>query len=164
MPQTYTDRSKITKIKDLHIGKISTLEVMPIKYNFPRIRNLPNKVVCEDDTGNIDCIFFNSYEGYIRKILPLNEIVTISGKINYFKEKYQITNPTYVSKNKSIIRKVHSKYSLTEGITEKKYNIIINQILENVPNLNEWLEPNISKLFKNISWKESVIKLHNYKI
>ena len=30
--------------------------------------------------------FFNSYEGYIRKILPLNETVTISGKINYFKK------------------------------------------------------------------------------
>ena len=58
---------------------------------------------------------------------------------------------------------MHNKYSLTEGITEKKYNYIIGQILENLPNLEEWLSPNILKLFNNLGWKESVIKLHDYK-
>ena len=163
LPQSFTDRSNISKIKDLNVGKISTVEIIPLKYNFPRIRNLPNKVICEDDTGKIDCIFFNSYEGYIKKILPLNEKITISGKINYFKNRYQITNPTYLSKDKSLVKKVHNKYSLTEGITEKKYNYIIDQILENLPNLDEWLSPNILKLFNSLGWKESIIKLHNYK-
>ena len=163
LPQSFTDRSSISKIKDLNIGKISTIEVVPIKYNFPRIRNLPNKVMCEDETGKIDCIFFNSYEGYIKKILPLNEKITISGKINYFKNRYQITNPTYLSKDMSLVKKIHNKYSLTEGITEKKYNYIIDQILKNLPNLDEWLSPDILKLFNNSRWKDSVIKLHNYK-
>ena len=163
LPQSFTDRTNISKIKNLNIGKISTIEIIPLKYNFPRIRNLPNKVICEDDTGKIDCIFFNSYEGYIKKILPLNEKITISGKISFFKNRYQITNPTYLSKDKSLIKKVHNKYSLTEGITEKKYNYIIDQILENLPNLEEWLSPNILKLFNNLGWKESVIKLHDYK-
>jgi len=163
LPQNYTDRSNIFKIKDLHIGKISTIEIIPIKYNFPRIRNLPNKVICEDETGKLDCVFFNSYEGYIKKILPLHEKITISGKVSFFKSRYQITNPTYVSKDKGIIKKVHNKYSLTEGITEKKYNIIINQILNNLPDLEEWLHPNISMLFNNLRWRESIIKLHDFK-
>jgi ATP-dependent DNA helicase RecG len=162
LPRSFTDRSNISKIKDLHIGKISTVEIIPLKYNFPRIRNLPNKVICEDDTGKLDCIFFNSYEGYIRKILPLNEKITISGKINYYKKKYQITNPTYLSKDKSVIKKIHNKYNLTEGITEKKYNFIINQIIEKLPDLKEWLSPRIANLFNNIRWKESIVKLHDY--
>ena len=119
LPQSYTDRSEKSNINQLQIGKIHTLKVFVKKYSFPRIRNLPNRVTCEDATGKIDCVFFNSYEGYIRKILPLNEEVTISGKINFFNKKYQITNPTYVSKDNSLIEKIHSKYSLTEGITEK---------------------------------------------
>ena len=123
LPNSYTDRTKKLKIKELQVGKITTINVVVKKYSFPRIRNLPNKVVCEDETGSIDCIFFNSYEGYIRKILPLNEEVTISGKINYFRNRYQITNPYYVSKESSLIEKIHNKYSLTEGITEKIYNI-----------------------------------------
>ena len=60
---------------------------------FQEIRNLPNKVSCADETGEIDCIFFNSYEGYVRKILPLGKEITISGKIGFFRNKYQLTNP-----------------------------------------------------------------------
>ena len=86
--------------------------------------------IFEDETGEIDCVFFNSYEGYIRKILPLNENVTISGKINYFKNRYQITNPTYVSKESNLIKKIHNKYSLTEGISEKQYNKIARNIVK----------------------------------
>ena len=163
LPQSYTDRSEKVKINNLQIGKISTLAITVKKYLFPRIRNLPNKVICEDETGSIDCVFFNSYEGYIKKILPLNEKVTISGKINFFKNKYQITNPVYVSKESSLIEKIHNKYSLTEGITEKTYNKIINQILLNIPDLSEWLDKTILEKFGKLSWKESIIKLHDPK-
>ena len=93
LPKTYTDRSKSTKIKDLKIGEIQTITLIPYKYSFPRVRNLPNKIFCKDDTGEMDCVFFNSFEGYIKKILPLNKEVTISGKVTHFKNKYQITNP-----------------------------------------------------------------------
>ena len=55
-----------TKIKDLKIGENQTVTIIPNKYLFPRIRKLPNRVKC-DETGEIDCVFFNSYEGYIKK-------------------------------------------------------------------------------------------------
>ncbi len=163
LPQSFTDRSIKSKINELQIGKISTIDIVVKKYSFPRVRNLPNKVICEDDTGKIDCVFFNSYEGYIRKILPLNENVTISGKINYFKNRYQITNPTYVSKESNLIKKIHNKYSLTEGISEKQYNKIINNVLESLPDLDEWLHPEILNKFNNLTWKKSILKLHDPK-
>ena len=160
LPKSYTDRSVSSKIKDLKIGEVQTVTLVPTKYNFPRIRNLPNRVNCEDDTGKLDCIFFNSYEGYIKKILPLNKEITVSGKISQFKNKYQITNPKYISENASLIKDKHNKYSLTEGISEKVYNRIINQILTNLPKLHEWHNPDTLKKFNNISWNEAIIKLH----
>ena len=163
LPQSYTDRTQKNKINELQIGKVHTLTILVKKYSFPRIRNLPNRVICEDSTGKIDCVFFNSYEGYIRKILPLNKEVTISGKISYFNKKYQITNPTYVSTNNTLIEKIHSKYSLTEGISEKIYNKIIDQILKNLPILPEWLNDKILKNFNNESWNSSILKLHDPK-
>ena len=45
--------------------------------------------------------------------------ITISGKIGYFRNKYQLTNPKYISENSSLIKQKHNNYSLTEGITEK---------------------------------------------
>ena len=160
LPKTYTDRSKSTKIKDLKIGEIQTITIVPYKYNFPRIRNLPNRIFCKDDTGEMDCIFFNSYEGYIKKILPLNKEITISGKVGHFKNKYQITNPKYISEDASLVKDKHNKYSLTDGISEKVYNKIINQILSNIPKLEEWHETKILNKFDNISWNNSIIALH----
>ena len=162
-PRNSTDRSNLVKISELQIGKIQTITVNVIKYNFPRIRNLPNRVFCEDDTGKIECIFFNSYEGYIKKILPLGSTVTISGKINYYKKKYQIANPNYISADKDSIKKIFSQYSLTEGLTEKKYNTIIKEVLKNIPDLDEWLSDAVLKKFNYISWKNSLLELHDPK-
>jgi len=160
LPKSYTDRSISTKIKDLKIAETQTVTLLPYKYNFPRVRNLPNRVNCNDETGELDCVFFNSSEGYIKKILPLNKEITVSGKISQFRNKYQITNPKYVSENASLIKDKHNKYSLTEGISEKVYNNIINQILRNLPKLEEWHNRNILKKFNNISWNEAIVKLH----
>ena len=160
LPRSYTDRSISTKIKDLKIGEIQTITLIPFKYNFQRIRNLPNKVSCKDESGQLDCIFFNSYEGYIKKILPLDKEVTISGKITQFKNRYQMTNPKYISENASLIKDKHNKYSLTEGITEKVYNNIINQILKNIPKLDEWHSQDRLRKFGGLSWNDAIIDLH----
>ena len=58
LPQGYTDRSNLQTLDKLEIGKITTIKVRPVKYNFPRMRNLPNKVICEDEKGKIDIVFF----------------------------------------------------------------------------------------------------------
>ena len=161
LPREITDRRNLVKINQLQVGKIQTISVNVIKYNFPRIRNLPNKVYCQDDSGKIECTFFNSYEGYIKKILPINAKVTISGKIGYYNKKYQITNPTYVSTKSDTIKKIIPTYSLTDGLTEKKYNSIVNEVLTKIPDLNEWLSHNILKKFNYITWKKSILELHD---
>ena len=104
--------------------------------------------------------FFNSYEGYIKKILPIGKQITISGKIARYKNKYQLTNPKYISEDSTLIKRKHNSYSLTEGISEKTYDKIINQIINKLPNLDEWHSTNILKRFENISWKESIKELH----
>ena len=161
LPRDFVDRSNVYPINELQVGKIQTVTVVVKKYNFPRIRNLPNKVICEDETGKLDCIFFNSYEGYIRKILPLDTKVTISGKIGYYNKKYQITNPTHLSEDPNSVKKIDKSYSLTEGLNSKLYNKIIQEVLKNIPSLDEWLDKEILKKFDNISWKKAVLELHN---
>ncbi len=160
LPKSYTDRSFSSKIENLRIGENQTITIIPKKYSFPRVRNLPNRVLCSDDTGEIECVFFNSYEGYIKKILPLGNEITLSGKIGRFRNKYQITNPKYVSQDSSLIKQKHNTYSLTDGISEKVYNKIIKQIINELPTLEEWHSKDILKKFDNITWNKSIIELH----
>merc|ERR1711991_219114 len=92
--------------------------------------------------------------------MGIGKEVTISGKIKYFRNKYQLTNPKYISEDSSIIKQKHNSYSLTEGISEKVYNKIILQIINNLPQIDEWHSKDIMKKFNNISWNDSIKKLH----
>ena len=165
IPYSDTDRSKIFKLNELQVGKIQSIKVLVKKLNFPRIRNLPNKIICEDETGKIDIIYFNSREGYLRKLFPLNEWVIISGKINYFNKKYQITNPDYVTtlENQEYVIKNIPKYNLTKGINEKKYRSISEQIINDLPVVHDWLDSEFIKQNNLISWNQGIKNLHNSK-
>ena len=167
LPYSYTDRRDLVNLDKLEIGKIFTIKVKVVKYNFPRIRRLPNKIYCEDEKGKIDLVYFNSREGYIRKILPINKWVVVSGKITFYKNKYQITNPDYVTTSDNIeyVKKLIPKYSLTEGIGEKSYRRIIEKVLKNLPKIKEWHEISFLKKMNFLDWKTSMLKLHeeNYK-
>jgi len=165
LPYSETDRSKLYKLNELEIGKIQTVKVMVKKLNFPRIRNLPNRIFCEDEFGKIDITYFNSREGYLRKLYPLKKWLIISGKINYFNKRYQITNPDYVTTldNQEYITKNIPKYNLTKGIYEKKYRLISEQVINNIPNIPDWLDKSFIEKNNLLNWNESIKKLHNSK-
>ncbi len=162
LPYSETDRSKIFKLNELEVGKIQSIKVKVKKLNFPRLRNLPNKIICEDETGKIDIIYFNSREGYLRKLFPVNEWIIISGKVNVFNKKYQITNPDYVTtiENQKYVTQSIPKYNLTKGINEKKYRSISEQVINEVPKIDDWLENIFIKKNDLISWNESIKNLH----
>ena len=162
LPYSETDRSKIVKLNELEVGTICSIKVKVKKLNFPRIRNLPNKIICEDETGKIDIVYFNSREGYLRKLFPLNEWIIISGRINFFNKKYQITNPDYVTtiENQDYVVKNIPKYNLTKGINEKKYRSISEKIISNIPEINDWLDDQFIKKNKLINWSQAIKNLH----
>jgi ATP-dependent DNA helicase RecG len=165
VPKGFTDRTKIKKLNELEIGEIATIKVKVIKYNFPRIRNLPNKISCSDDFGEIDIIFFNSREGYIKKILKINSVVIISGKVNYYKKKYQISNPAYIApvEDEDSVNKLIPKYSLTEGLSEKVYIKLVDSILKEITNLEEWHDKDTLKKIGNVSWSQAILNIHQKK-
>ena len=166
LPYSETDRSKIFKLNELEVGKIQSIKVQVRKLNFPRIRNLPNKIICEDETGKIDIVYFNSREGYLRKTFPVDKWIVVSGKINYFNKKYQITNPDYVTniENQSYVIKNIPKYNLTKGINEKRYRSISEQVIKNIPVINDWLDKDFINKNNLESWHESIINLHSSEI
>ncbi len=165
LPYSDTDRTKIVNIRNLEIGKTQTIRVLIKKLNFPRIRNLPNKINCSDKTGNIDIVYFNSREGYLRKIFPVNQWVIISGKVSVYNKKYQITNPDYVTslEKEKYVTKVIPKYSLTKGINEKKYRFISEQVINNLPYVEDWFEKEFLKKNNFLDWRENIIALHRSK-
>ena len=96
-------------------------------------------------------------------MLPTNENRLISGKLEYFRNTFQITHPTHVSalNNNKIIKSKEAVYSLTSGLNQKIMNKLTDQILNNLPNFNEWIETSILNKYKFKGWNEVVKNLHN---
>ena len=82
-----------------------------------------------------------------------------------FNNRYQITNPDYVTTldNKDFVVKNIPKYNLTKGINEKKYRIISDQVIDNIPKINDWLDENYIKRNNLLNWNKSIINLHKTK-
>ena len=84
--------------------------------------------------------FFFARHPYIKTTLPINEERFISGKLEYFKNTFQITHPTHIIKTDNIneLRSIEPIYPLTAGLTHKKFLKNIEIVLKNLPELDEW--------------------------
>ena len=89
--------------------------------------------------------------------------MVISGKVNFFKGKYQITNPDYVTKLDKIdfVNKLVPKYYLTEGLSENQYRKILEKAINNIPSLKEWIPVEVIRKEGFLNWKDTVLKLHS---
>ena len=75
-----------------------------------------------------------------------------------------ILTTSYYSKWKEFNKIIKSKeavYSLTSGLNQKIMNKLTDQILNNLPNFNEWIETSILNKYKFKGWKEVVKNLHS---
>ena len=74
-----------------------------------------------------------------------------------------MANPDYVTniENSDYVIKSIPKYNLTKGINEKKYRFISEQITQNLPKINDWLDDEFIKSNKLLEWNEAIKRLHN---
>ena len=52
------------------------------------------------------------------------------------------------------------KYNLTKGINEKKYRSISEQVINNLPKIDDWLDEDFIKKNKFINWNDCIKNLH----
>ena len=64
-----------------------------------------------------------------RKLFPINKWVIVSGKINHFNKKYQITNPTYVEK----IEQIEIDNKISERFCQAKTKIYFRKNIYTIP-------------------------------
>ena len=61
------------------------------------------------------------------------------------------------------IKIIHISLKILRLINQQKYLTIVNSVLEKLPDLDEWHDKSVLNKFQNLSWKESIQKLHDPK-
>lgn len=164
LPTGVIDRRAEPSIADAAPGTIATLKVRVLKHRpSPRGNSkAPYKVSCEDDTGRIDLVFFHADHRFIERQLPEGEERYISGRIERYSDKMQMTHPDYIvaPDRRGDLPLLEPVYPLTAGLSGKVLIKAVRQAVERLPELPEWQNPS---WLENRQWPSlpaAIRKLH----
>ena len=159
-PTNLKTRVFTNTISDLNENKVIIIKIKIIKHNFRNFKG-PLNIEVTDGLKKINLIFFNAKNDWIKKNFPIEQERIISGKLEKYKNQFQIIHPDYIEKIFDIdkIPVIEPIYSLTKGISQKVFLNSVNQILqlisEEISNC-EWInkkrlkEMNVNFNFMNI--------------
>ncbi len=161
LPSGYLDRRLTPSIIEAAPGAVSTLVVTPIRYNAPPkgAARAPLRVVCEDESASLDVVFFHGDRNAIRRLLPLNEIRIVSGRVERYGSRLQMTHPDYIlaSSDRAKLPAIEPVYPLTLGLAQKFLYRVMAEALAKAPDFPEWLE---ASLLESESWPSFWQALH----
>jgi ATP-dependent DNA helicase RecG len=164
LPTGVIDRRTAPTISAAVPGTIATLEVRVLKHRpSPRNNNkAPYKVACEDDTGQIDLVFFHADRGFIERQLPVGSVRFISGRIEHYNDRVQMTHPDYIvaPEARDDLPLLEPVYPLTAGLSGKVLGKALRQAMERLPTLAEWQE---TEWLAKKQWpplSEALVRLH----
>jgi ATP-dependent DNA helicase RecG len=163
IPNNIIDRRFLTKIALAPDGQVCTMAITVVSHHPPPNRRRPYRIVCSDESETLELVYFNARSDYLQEILPTGETRVVSGKIDVFKGRYQMTHPDHVVSllAKETICKIEPVYPLTHGLTGKVLRKSIEGSIDKAPDLPEWLDPHLMNKEQWGSWKKSLQNVHN---
>jgi ATP-dependent DNA helicase RecG len=142
LPQATVDRRARPKIRDAVPGTIVTIEAKVTEHREPHARSrAPFKVLVEDDTGDVELVFFLANHEWVRSRLPIGATRWISGKLELWDGRRQMVHPDRVMNAEELDRMpaVEPIYALTEGLYQRSVARAAEGALKRLPELPEWI-------------------------
>ncbi len=147
LPSGYADRRPSACVLDAAPGAIATLVVTPVRHNAPTkgAARAPFRVVCEDESASLDIVFFHGDRNQIKRLLPLNEPRIVSGRVERYGARLQMTHPDYIlaPSEREKLPGIEPIYPLTLGLTQKSLSRFIGDAFSLAPDFPEWLDANL---------------------
>ena len=145
MPAATIDRSRRVGIAEAYLDQVVTLRVHVDRHEpAPRGKaSVPHRVHAHDETGDLQLVFFRAQGGWVEQILPVGEERIVSGRIGFFNGTKQITHPDYVVPldKADTLPLIEPLYPLTHGLSSKQLHKLVQAVLDTLPGLPEWIEP-----------------------
>ena len=140
MPATVLYRPIKEDLSEIASGSLITTRVKVLEHKKPFSRKSPYRIICEGKNGFLDIVFFNYKKDYLIKQLPEGEERLISGQVEKFSGRLQMSHPDYVCSvgEEWKIPTLEPVYPLTQGVTNKLMQHAAREALKALPNLTEW--------------------------
>jgi ATP-dependent DNA helicase RecG len=140
LPSAVVDRSLKTTVANAPEEGIVTLTLTVDRHQRPRGLRAPYRVLCHDETSFVSLVFFHADERYLARALPVGATRLVSGRLERFQERPQITHPDYIlaPDEAEKLPSFEPIYSLTAGLSNKVLSRAMSTALARTPELPEW--------------------------
>ena len=162
LPTGIVDRRFSPPIASAPDKAIVTMTVEVDRHVLPPNRRVPYRVVCHDDTGTLDLVFFNAKANYLETALPVGEKRVVSGRVERYRDRLQMTHPDRIGTPGELdaVKRVEPVYPLTAGLTPKPLGRIVAEAMSRAPDLPEWNDPAWMARNSWPGWREAVVQAH----
>ena len=163
LPTAALDRRARPKIRDAALDAIATIQVRVTEHRPPAAnRKGPFRVLVEDDTGDVELVFFLTNIDWVLQKLPLGATRWVSGKLELFDGHLQMVHPDKVMTEAEVERMapIEPVYGLTEGLYPRVVQKTALAALNRLPALPEWIEPATLRGFEGVSFTDALRRLH----
>jgi ATP-dependent DNA helicase RecG len=164
LPASVIDRRARPKVRDAVPGTVVTLEVTVDRHrpSPPRNARAPYLVYASDDTGDVVLTYFRAKADYIEKLLPVGSKRYVSGTLQMFDGVPQIVHPDRVVDEAGFaqLTGIDPVYPLTEGLALGSLRRAIAQALLKLPDLPEWISPEVIRRCHFPPIKEALNRVH----
>jgi ATP-dependent DNA helicase RecG len=144
LPYAVIDRRARPKIAEAERDAIATIEARVVEHRPPPSARskAPYKVLVEDDTGDVELVFFLANSDWIKKRLPVGATRWISGKLELWDGRLQMVHPDRVMDAEELAKMpaVEPVYGLTDGLYPRTVAKAAQGALARLPRLPEWID------------------------
>ncbi len=165
-PVSLIDRSASPDINAITDGEIVTLSITIISIDIQMGgQSRPARIVGENETGQIELIYFRAKANYLKSLYKIGKTIIISGRVDFFNHKKQITHPDYVVEldQRASIPSIEPIYPLSSGLRQILLRKTSKSIINNIPEIPEWIDKNLKHQQNWPDFKSALLKCHSPK-
>ena len=164
LPVGLIDRRARPGLDDVADGSIATFEILVIKHDKPPPgTRRPWRVICENETGQIDLIFFHARDDYVSRMLPAGERRIVSGRVELRKGRPQMAHPDHIVRPDAPeeMPQIEPVYPLTAGLSPKALRRAIEGAMQRIPRPREWIAPAVMEQKNWPDFATAMDKVHH---
>ena len=163
-PVGVIDRTARPDISHITSGQLVTLDIIITSRNIsPRHISRPSRIIGENESGEIEIVFFKADAQFLERSLPIGERRIISGTAEIFNDRVQIAHPDYILAPAQIdqLPSFEPIYPLTAGLKGKILRKAIAAAIGKVAHQEEWIDNRLRQSHNWPAFDEAVRQLHS---
>ena len=150
LPVGVIDRNITNNVQACENGEMVTIIADIISADIPPPRtSRPARFTVTSDGQVFELIFFRAKADYLSRILPIGERRIISGRLDRYDGRMQISHPDYILSldKRDDMPAMEPVYPLSQGLKPKILRNAIQTGLRRLPGLPEWIDPQLCRRF-----------------